>query len=403
MRIAYLTNQYPKVSHTFIRRELRALEDRGVEVMRSAIRGSGEVLADPEDQEEAGRTFVCLAQPKGRLLCAFLAEALRAPGRSLAALRLAWRLARKSDRGLGRHLAYWVEAHVLRREYRRRGVQHVHVHFATNAAKVARMVRAMGGPSYSVMVHGPDDFDAPRAQDLGGTIDEAAFATVISSYCGAQVRRWAPYRAWGRIHQVHCAVGEAFLDAWSPVAEEARSLVCIGRLAPQKGQLLLLEAWAAARDQGADLDLVLVGDGEMRPELEALAREKGVAAHLRITGWVGEKEVRAELEACRALALPSFAEGLPVVIMEAFALGRPAITTMIAGIPELVVAGDNGFLFPAGDVARITAAILEVAKRDAAALTAMGRHGHEAVRREHHQPTEAAKLHRHLEDALSGR
>lgn len=393
MNIAYLTNQYPKVSHTFIRREIRALEDRGLKIFRSSIRSSGEALADPEDLEELERTFICLERPKGQILGSALAEGFRHPLKSLAALRLGFRLAKVSDRGWLRHVAYWVEAHVLLREYRRRKIDHIHVHFATNATKVARMIRLMGGPTFSFTTHGPNEFDAPQALDIGGSVAEAAFACAITSYCSAQICRWTAFEHWGRIHQIHCAVSEGFLEAYSPVPEETKTLLCIGRLSAQKGQLLLLEALAKARTNGADLDLVLVGDGEMRPQIERAITQFGLEPHVRITGWVNEQEIRTLLRDSRALVLPSFAEGLPVVIMEAFALGRPVITTYIAGIPELVENGVNGFLFPAGSVDAVSKAMEEVAALDAARLTAMGKHGHDAVAREHHQPTEAAKLH----------
>jgi len=400
MNIAYLTNQYPKVSHTFIRREIRALEDRGLKIFRSSIRSSGEALADPEDLEELERTFICLERPKLKILGGAIAEGLRHPLKSLAALRLGYRLTRVSDRGFLRHLAYWTEAHVLMREYRRRQIDHVHVHFATNATKVARMIRVMGGPSFSFTTHGPNEFDAPKALDLGGSVAEAAFACAITSYCSAQIRRWTDFAHWGKIHQIHCAVSDGFLEAYSPVPEDSKTLICIGRLSAQKGQLLLLEALAKARKNGADLDLVLVGDGEMRPEIETAIADFQLQDHVRITGWVNEQEVRDLLQSCRALVLPSFAEGLPVVIMEAFALGRPVITTYIAGIPELVEHGVNGFLFPAGSVRDVSKAMEEVAKHDATQLTAMGKHGHDAVAREHHQPTEAGKLHQLFQDYL---
>src|SRR5690606_18965936 len=111
-----------------------------------------------------------------------------------------------------------------------------------------------------------------------------------------------------------------------------RTLVCIGRLTPQKGQLLLVDAIKRLADEGVDAKLVLAGDGEMRLEIERRITQAGVQDRVQITGWVDEAAVRQHLRAARALVMSSFAEGLPVVIMEAMAMGRPVIATTIAGI-----------------------------------------------------------------------
>jgi len=173
-------------------------------------------------------------------------------------------------------------------------------------------------------------------------------------------------------------------------------LVCVGRLAPQKGQLLLVNAFADAVERGMDAKLVLVGDGELRPELEALILRRGMLAHVRIKGWLAGPEVRRELLASRALVLPSFAEGLPMVIMEAFALGRPVLSTYITGIPELVRAEDNGWLVPAGSRAATTEALLAIMHAPISELERMAQRGRDAVRQNHYTPTEAAKLAAHI-------
>ena len=191
---------------------------------------------------------------------------------------------------------------------------------------------------------------------------------------------------------VHCGLDEVFLlTATVPVPRGPR-LVNVGRLSEQKGQLLLVEAAARLRDRGLDFELVIVGDGEMRDEIERFIDRSGLREHVRITGFLDNQGVRRELLAARALVLPSFAEGLPVVIMEAMALGRPVISTYIAGIPELVEPGANGWLVPAGAVEPLVEAMAEVLTADPAELERMGRAGAARVAEQHNVMTETKKL-----------
>lgn len=392
LRLAYLTTQYPSVSHTFIRREIEGLEALGCAVRRFSIR-PGSAVVDPADTAEVQKTYTCLAQPKARLLLTAALTLARRPGAALRALRMALAMSQRSDRGLVRHLAYLIEAAVLLPRLQRDGVSHLHVHFGTNAAAVARLMRCMGGPRFSMTVHGPDEFDAPAAFSLGDKIRESAFTIGVSSYGTAQLRRWVPPEYWNRIHMVHCTVDESWLAPAPPVDEASRTLVCVGRLSAQKGQILLVDAFARLVADGADGRLVLVGDGEMRTTVEARIAQHGLADRVTITGWQAEAQVRAHLASARVFVLPSFAEGLPVVIMEALAQERPVISTYIAGIPELVRPGENGWLVPAGDTDALCAAMSDALSAPVSRLHNMGRAGRARVMAEHHRACEAQKLH----------
>jgi len=403
VRIAYLTSTYPSVSHTFIRRELCELERQLGDIARFAIRGPQQVV-DPDDAREDDKTFRVLAQPPRRWLSVIAKRALRSPLATLAGVRKALSLGRSSSRGLPVHGAYLLEAMMVLDESERLGIEHLHVHFGTNPAAVAQIMRAMGGPPYSFTVHGPDELDAPVGLKLGAKIEDSAFVVAITSYCAAQLRRWVSHEHWDKIRVVHCTVGDEFFAETQPIDPSSKRLVCVGRLAPQKGQLLLVEAFADAIDRGAidrGAELVLAGDGEMRGEIERIVAARGLGDRVRITGWISGEQVRQEILASRALVLPSFAEGLPMVIMEAFALGRPVLTTYIAGIPELVVDGKNGWLFPAGSKIAITDAIIEVLQADPARLEQMAAHGRDAVRRDHYTPTETARLAGHVRESVA--
>ncbi|WP_313299833.1 glycosyltransferase [Pseudomonas sp.] len=392
MRIAYFVNQYPKVSHSFIRREILALERQGLEVQRIALRGWDAELHDPEDLAERGKTrYVLQAGIKG--LLAPTLQALRAqPGRFFKALKLALRLGRRADRSWPYHLVYLAEACQVLQWLQASAAEHVHAHFGTNSAEVVMLAQALGGPGYSFTVHGPEEFDKAQALHLGHKASQAAFVVAVSSYGRSQLFRWVDPAHWPKVKVVHCGLERSFHEGQGSLVAHAPRLVCVGRLCEQKGQLLLIEAAHALASTGVDFELVLAGDGEMRGPVEALIARYGLQRQVRITGWIGSAQVRDEILAARALVLPSFAEGLPVVIMEAMALRRPVLSTYVAGIPELLRHGENGWLFPAGCVTALTQAMRECLQQPVTVLQAMGEAAHARVLQRHDIDHEAAKL-----------
>lgn len=392
MRIAYFINQYPKVSHSFIRREILALERQGFAVQRIALRGWDAELVDAEDESERSKTHYVLQGGVQRLLMPVL-QALRAqPRRFFAALWLALRMSRRADRAWPYHLIYLAEACRLLPWLQAFGAEHVHAHFGTNSTEVVMLAQALGGPSYSFTVHGPEEFDKPQFIHLGEKVRRAAFVAAISSYGRSQLFRWVEHGHWAKVKVVHCGLERAFHDVPQVPMPALPRLVCVGRLCEQKGQLLLLEAARLLAAQGVEFELVLAGDGEMRAEIEALIADYGLQARVRITGWISSEQVRAEILAARALVLPSFAEGLPVVIMEAMALRRPVLSSYVAGIPELVRAGENGWLFAAGAVDELAAALADCLAQPAEVLQQLGEAAYQRVLERHNIDTEAAKL-----------
>jgi glycosyltransferase involved in cell wall biosynthesis len=390
--VAYLVNQYPKVSHSFVRREILALERLGVTVQRIALHGWDAEVVDEDDALERSRTRYVLQQGVAGLLAPTWRALWGAPGRFFRALWLALRMGWRADRPLPYHLVYLAEACRMLPWLRASGARHLHAHFGTNSAEVAMLVHALGGPPYSFTVHGPEEFDKPEFLHLGEKVRRAAFVVAISSFGRSQLYRWVAHTHWPKVKVVHCGLDRAF-HAVAPTEPPATPrLVCVGRLCEQKGQLLLLEAAHEVVRRGVPLELVLAGDGEMRGEIERLVAARGLGGHVRITGWLSGAQVRDEILAARALVLPSFAEGLPVVIMEAMALRRPVISTFVAGIPELVRAGESGWLFPAGDVLELASAMLDCLAASPSELARMAHAAHARVLERHDIDTEAAKL-----------
>ncbi|HEX8988535.1 MAG TPA: glycosyltransferase family 4 protein [Rhodocyclaceae bacterium] len=400
MRIAYLVNQYPKVSHAFIRREILALERQGNEVLRIALRGWDGDVVDVEDQAEQRCTRYVLQGGPLPLAAALAGACLRSPVRFAKALALAWRMGRRADRPLPYHLIYLAEACRMLPWLKQAGIEHLHAHFGTNSAEVAMLAHELGGPAYSFTVHGPDEFDRPQFLHLGEKIKRAAFVVGVSSYGRSQLYRWVPHGQWPKIQVVHCGLEAAFHEVPEAPLPDAPRLVCVGRLCEQKGQLLLVEAAARLAAKGVDFELVLAGDGELRAEIEAGIRRHQLAGRVTITGWISSDEVRSRILASRALVLPSFAEGLPVVIMEAMALRRPVLTTYVAGIPELVRDGQDGWLFPAGSIDAVVTGMEQALAATPAQLAEMGRSARERVLARHSIDVEAAKLSGMFHDAI---
>lgn len=392
LRVAYLINQYPKVSHTFIRREILALERLGLAVLRIALRGWDAPALDEADTAERAKTRYVLLDGVGGLLAPVMRCLLTAPRQTLSALRTALRLSRRGDRPWPYHLVYWAEACLVAEWARASGVAHVHAHFGTNGAEVALLASTIGGLTYSFTVHGPEEFDKPEALKLAEKGAGAAFVVAVSSYGRSQLYRWIDTTHWPRIHVVHCGLDRQFLADKSEAASASDALVCVGRLAEQKGHLLLLEAVRILALEGVAVKLVLAGDGELRPAIERFIALNGLQESVRITGWIGGEQVKRELIEAGAFVLPSFAEGLPVALMEAMAMRRPVLTTYVAGIPELVLDGQHGWLFPAGSAQAIAEAVRRFIDTPVSQRQAIGRAARQRVLERHDIDTEAAKL-----------
>jgi colanic acid/amylovoran biosynthesis glycosyltransferase len=392
VRIAYFINQYPAISHTFIRREIRALEGLGVTVVRYALRPSPGMLVDIEDDIEIERTKYIQNCGAAKLLFVCLIASLSQPRAIFRMIKSAMKLGWRSDRGMLRHFVYSVEATVLADWCRRDGIEHVHAHFGTNSAAIAMLAQCLSGITYSFTVHGPEEFEKASLLSLDKKLSHAAFAVCVSSYGKSQLMYWTRPEYWEKIAVVHCGLDRSFLNFSTQEPSIAPRFVCVGRLSEQKGQLVLVAAARRLHEQGHDFEVVLVGDGHMRGELENAIRGARLERHITITGSVSGERVRAEISSARAVVLPSFAEGLPVVLMEAMALSRPVIATYIAGIPELVQDGRNGWLVPAGDEVALAEAMREALTAPVDKLMRMGAAGRVLVLQRHDVVAEATKL-----------
>lgn len=390
--VAYLTGEYPRATDTFIQREVAALRAHGLTVETCSIRRTGvEHHVGEEQRAEASRTFHVL-EATGKPLASLRAHlaALRAPGRYLRALRLAWKTAPGGIKGHIYNLIYFAEAVVLADHMRRLGVVHLHNHIAKSSCTVAMLASAVSGIPYSFTLHGPDIFFEPYHWRLDEKIARAAFVACISHFCRSQAMIFSAPAHWDRLHIVHCGVDPALYD--TPRTACGKRLLFVGRLAAVKGVPVLFHALRDLGPDHPDLHLTLIGDGPERRALEDQARVMGLSGMVDFAGYKGQAEVAQALRETDFLVLPSFAEGLPVVLMEALAARVPVLTTRIAGVGELVEDGISGRLVAPGDPVALTAALralLDATPEDRAAMGAAGR---ARVRAEFDSVTEAGKL-----------
>jgi glycosyltransferase involved in cell wall biosynthesis len=389
-RVAYLVSEFPAVSHTFIAREIEALRARGVDVVTMSIRKtSTDRLLSDADRRAADETFTVLPLQKGRFVTAHLRAALTRPGRYLATLRLALAMSPGGARANLWQLFYFAESILVWSQCRRRRVRHIHAHFANVASAVALLAAAFGEPDgirWSFTMHGYTEFDEVKRYALAEKARRAAFVSCISDFCRSQLLKLVEPEHWDKLRVVHCGLDAREVRALAPRPEapaaagkgDALRLLFVGRLVPEKGVLVLLWALAELKRRGLEVDAVLVGDGPYREELQDAGRRLGLAGQLTFTGALTGAAIAPRYREADVFCLPSFAEGLPVVLMEAMANELPVVTSRLAGIAELVDDGVSGFVVaPARDDVIVDA--LEPLAADPQMRARFGRAGRERV------------------------
>ncbi len=404
MRIGYLASHYPAVSHTFVLREVEALRRLGVEVETFSIhRAPASELLSEADRGAAATTFAVLPLRFADLVGAHVAAFARRPARYLRTLVRALRLASPGLRGRLWGLFYFAEAVTVWREAERRQVRHLHAQFADAATDVALLVASFGGKGWgwSMAIHGPVEFYDVRLNRLAEKMRRARFTQAISHFGRSQLMTIADEDRWDRIHVVRCGIDPVAFSSDGPrQGGGLPHLLCVGRLVHLKGQSLLIEALAELRQRGADARLTLVGDGPKRPQLEQLGRRLGVADRVHFAGAIGQDAIRDVYRSADLFCLPSLAEGLPVVLMEAMAFELPVVSTRIMGIPELVEEGRTGLLVTPGRLDELTDALERlIADPDLGAR--LGRAGREKVLEEFDVDRSARQLREIFASALS--
>ena len=344
-KVVYLASEYPGISHTFIFREVRALRQLGFYVMTASIRRPGNLgKMTATEREDAEKTLYIKDSSIIKVVASHLALLLKNPKPYFFMLRQAISFSRMGPRNILKAMAYFAEAGVLLRWMHNHQMTHVHVHFANPAATVAMTAAACGTISYSLSVHGPDVFYNVDTILLAEKVKRARAVRCISYYCRSQLMRLVSHDLWSRFHIVRCGIDPARFAPRPDPENEIPEILCLGRLVPAKGQHILLEACGVLKHRDIPFHLTFVGGGEDRNSLETVALDLGIAETVEFTGAVGQDEVHGYYDRADLFVLASFAEGVPVVLMEAMAKEIVSVSTRITGIPELIEDGVDGVL-----------------------------------------------------------
>jgi glycosyltransferase involved in cell wall biosynthesis len=400
-RLGYLLSHYPSANHTYLVREVRALRAAGVPVEVVTVDADArpaEALT-PAERDERARAYVVKRAGVAGILWAHAATLAAHPVRYAAGCAAAVRLAGADLTRLAYHLFYFAEAVVAGRRLWRAGCTHVHTHYATTVAVIAARVFPF---RLSASIHGSAEFIDPRAQRLREKIAACDFVRTISLYGRSQLMLASQPEEWGKFFVARLGVdaGE-FAPAPRPGRAGPFRLVSVGQLQPAKGFPVLLDALAALVRGGRDVALTIVGGGAGRADLEAQAARLGVGERVTFTGPLNQHEVRAVLADADCFVLASFAEGIPVVLMEAMAAGVPCVATRITGIPELIEDGVSGLLVTASDEAALAAAVARLAD-DAGLRARIAAAGLATIRRDYDLTANVGQLVREFAARIPG-
>lgn len=401
-RVAYLTGEYPRATDAWIQREIAALRDQGVTVDTFAVRRPGdEHMVGPEQRaERSTTTYLYERLRSGATVAAHARLALRSPRRYWRAVRLAADTRKPGLAGLAYQVAYFAEAGLLAAEIRRRRIPHLHNHFGDSSCSVAMLAAELGGFPFSFTLHGPGIFFEPYTWRLDAKLARAAFCACISYFCRSQAAIFAGPEHLDRLHVVHCGVDPTRLR---PVEHRGpgERILFVARLAELKGLAVLLEALVTIRKVHPEAHLTVVGDGPERERFEQLADRLGLSGAVRFAGYRSQAEVADHLAETDVFVLPSYAEGVPVTLMEAMGSAIPVIATQVGGVTELVDDGVNGFVVRPGDVGAL-ADRLELLVGDPDLRRRLGTAGRQTVVTEFSNAPEAARLARLFADARAG-
>jgi len=348
MKLGYLVSQYPALTHTFVLREVRALRSCGVEVCVASVRKCDRPVArlSADEAEEAMRTFSVLGAGHLHALLANLRVLCRHPLGYLRGLAYAWWLTRGTPKLVLLYTFYFIEAVVAGDYFERRGVSHIHTHFSSTVLLILARIFHV---SYSLTLHGPGEFADVVGFHVAEKVAGAAFVATIAQHARSQVLNASDPAHWHKVVVLPLGVD---LDAYRPGSSRRREpgepyrLLSVGRLSAPKGFPILIEAVALLKGRGRAVTLTLVGEGQQRALLEELVARYGLSDVVRLAGACNHDQVVDYYQASDAFVLPSFLEGLPVVLMEAMAMELPCVATWITGIPEIIENDHEGLLVP---------------------------------------------------------
>ncbi|HTW79616.1 MAG TPA: glycosyltransferase family 4 protein [Terracidiphilus sp.] len=384
--LAYLVSQYPMLSMIFVLREVVQLRELGFRIDVASINSPDRAPEHLTAQEsaEARRTYYLKQRGLRGAVGAHFQTLLTNFTGYLIGLRLAFQLSGLDLKRLAFSLGYFTEALMVGRWMKDSHHHHLHVHLGSQAATVGLYVRHTFGFGLSITIHGPDEFYDAQGHYLEEKIAAADFVCCISSFARSQLMKCSPHPHWKKLFVSRLGVDPALFSP-SPIRVRPNTfeILCVGRLIPAKGQHILIEAADHLLRQGWQVRLRLVGRGPDESSLRELAARLGNAESVVFEGAVNQDRIRDLYAKADIFCIPSFAEGIPVVLMEAMAMGIPCVTTRITGIPELIRDGIDGLLVTPSDVIDLADALVRL-MRDATLREHLSRSGRARVMEHYH-------------------
>ena len=365
LKIAYLISRYPAVSHTFIMREIRALRALGFDIPTASINSPEPCLEKlpPEEKLEAQSTFYIKQEGAWQAIQIFFILLLTSPIRLINTLVFCLYLGGADLKKLLYHFFYLGEAMILGRWLQKEKITHLHVHFANPAASVALLTSKLFPCTYSMTVHGPDEFYDVPGYRLLEKIENARFICCISFYAQSQLMKITPPTQWPKFEIAPLGVDSTIFDPAQKInGRRIVELICVGRLVPAKGQHILIAAISSLIKQGIPLHLTIVGDGIERENLEKAVAHRELQNHITFRGSLTQTQVLDCYKNSDIFVLPSFAEGVPISLMEAMSMEIPCVATDVNGVPELIRNEIDGILTHPSDVEGLTETLADLIK-----------------------------------------
>lgn len=355
-RIACLIAQHPAINHAVILREVRQLR-RHFDVYTASIRGPDRPVErlSAEERDEQQRTFYVKPQGAFAAVSAMLAMLFTSPASFIGGLFYALRLGGLRLKQVLLNVAYFSQAVMIGRWMRRNGLGHLHCHYSST---VALFVHKAFGVEISISFHGPDEFNDPAGFWIREKVAACTFVRAISQYARSQLMMSSEVSDWEKIEVVYMGVDpEAF--APRPFRPDASpvEIIVVGRLAPVKAQPVLIAAIDLLAREGRNVLLHVVGGGPSKAWLEREVKDRGLSKHVVIHGFTMQEKLDELYRRSDIFALPSFAEGVPGVLMEAMAMEIPCVATWITGVPELIRSDIDGLLVPPSNTGALADAI----------------------------------------------
>jgi glycosyltransferase involved in cell wall biosynthesis len=364
-KITYLVSQYPKLSQTFISKEIRGLRSRGVDINVASINSAESERDYFSEWEQNEIPNVYYVKSHG-IAGALIAHARTLVNHPRKYFRSFIDVFKRSELGLDKffyNLMYLTEALMVGEWMQRSGASHLHAHLGSQASTVGMYIKGVFGLGFSMTIHGPDEFHNVDCHYLNEKMQYCDFVVCISNFAQSQMMLHSPAECWDKLKVVRLGV---LPEEYQPIVAERKSdvfeILCVGRLCPAKGQHILVHAVKQLHDKGLNVQVRFVGHGETELSLKLLVAQLGLNDRIIFEGAVGQERIRELYSNANVFSLPSFAEGIPIVLMEAMSMALPCVTTRITGIPELIDNGVDGLLVAASDVDELSDAIEQLYK-----------------------------------------